>query len=83
MLRFVLSEAGRVKIRIDRVRRGQKARRVAVLSSEALVSRGSVRFRGRLGRRVLSPGRYRVTLTATDSAGNRGRGRSLMLRLVR
>jgi len=86
VFRFSLRERGSVKIRIDLVRRGRrgvKLRRACVLSRQALLKRGSVRFSGRLGRRGLRPGGYRATITATDSAGNSGRGRSVMLRIVR
>lgn len=84
--RYALSEKGRVKIEIDHARPGRRGvtfRRVGVLSHRALVERGSVRFSGRLGRRVLRPGRYRATLTATDAAGNSGRSRAVMLRIIR
>lgn len=86
LFRYVLGERGRVRIRVDRVwrrRRGVRLRRVGVLSRRALLRRGSVRFSGRLGRRVLRPGIYRATITATDAAGNRGRARSVTLRVVR
>jgi len=41
------------------------------------------RASGKLGRRALRPGRYRATITATDAAGNRGRTRSVMIRIAR
>ncbi len=44
---------------------------------------GRLRFTGRLSRtRRLAPGRYRVTLRATDAAGNRSRIRTLNLRIL-
>jgi len=37
-----------------------------------------VRFQGRLSRRhTLRPGRYELTITATDQAGSRSRARAL------
>jgi len=41
------------------------------------------RFSGRIGRRSLRPGRHRVTLTATDAAGNRSATRRLRFRVLR
>ena len=40
-------------------------------------------FSGRIGRRVLRPGRYRARATATDLAGNVGAARRLTFRVVR
>lgn len=53
-----------------------------------LVRRGrrgqnSFRFSGRLGRRALRPGRYRMLLRATDAAGNVSRSRMSGFRIVR
>ena len=45
--------------------------------------RSRIGFSGRIGRRALRPGRYRATLTATDPAGNRSRGRRTSFRVVR
>ena len=39
-------------------------------------------FSGRIGKRRLRPGRYRVTLRARDAAGNRSRRRRLAFRMV-
>jgi hypothetical protein len=41
-----------------------------------------VRFSGRIGRKALKPGRYRLTLRARDAAGNTGRARRLYFRVV-
>ena len=85
-LRFVLTQPGRVRIRIDRVvRRGRstRLRRVRLLKSRRLRSRGVIRFRGRVRGRPLRPGRYRASIMARDRAGNRGAAKSLRLRIVR
>ena len=82
---FVLTEPGRVTIRIDRVVRGNRARRyrrAGFLASRRLVTRGSLRFSGRLRKKALPSGRYRATITATDAARNQGRPRTLRLRIV-
>jgi hypothetical protein len=41
------------------------------------------KFSGRIGRRALKPGRYRVTMTATDAAGNESAPKRLNFRVVR
>ncbi len=38
---------------------------------------------GRVGKRSLSPGRYRLRVVATDAAGNRSTARTISLRIVR
>jgi hypothetical protein len=43
----------------------------------------STSFSGRIGRRALKPSRYRATITATDTAGNRSAPRRLAFRVVR
>jgi hypothetical protein len=43
----------------------------------------SVKFTGRVGRRALKPGSYRVTITATDAAGNKSKPKVLSFRVVR
>lgn len=42
-----------------------------------------IKFSGRIGRRKLRPGSYRLTLTPTDAAGNRGKARRLGFTIVR
>jgi hypothetical protein len=41
-----------------------------------------VAFGGRIGRRALSPGRYRATISATDGAGNRSARKRTSFRIV-
>jgi hypothetical protein len=41
------------------------------------------RFSGKIGRRSLRPGKYRVALVATDAAGNSSRPLRLRFRVVR
>jgi DNA-binding beta-propeller fold protein YncE len=43
----------------------------------------SVRFSGRIEKRALKPGKYRATITATDTAGNASRPRKVAFRIVR
>jgi hypothetical protein len=43
----------------------------------------AVPFSGRIGRRALKPGKYRVTVVVADAAGNRSKPRSIGFRVVR
>jgi hypothetical protein len=43
----------------------------------------SVPFSGRLGKRALNPGRYRVRIRATDGSGNRSRAVTLKFKVLR
>jgi virginiamycin B lyase len=73
VIRFTLSEDARVTIRFDRRvgRRWRRVRRKMTFQSTAGSHRLRFRFRGRFDlRHPLRPGRYRMTLTARDAAGN-------------
>jgi hypothetical protein len=50
---------------------------------ESPVGLSSMRPSGRLVKRGLKPGAYRITLVATDAAGNRSTARRLSFRVVR
>ncbi len=109
-VRFKLSEAARVVVRVQRglpgMRRTVRGKRRCVKPTRALRRRhakrclrfrnlrptlvrsgrrGQNRFRfsGRLGRRALRPGPYRMLLRATDGAGNVSRSRRSGFRIVR
>jgi hypothetical protein len=101
-LRYGLSEAARVAVKVERQLPGRQTkgrcvkpaprleagrRCTRMVPAGTLVRSGraganAVRFSGRLGRRALPAGRYRVTLVATDAAGNRSRPARLVLRIV-
>lgn len=71
VLRFVSSEAGTLSIRIERVRRGSRARsHVFTLTSAIAAGPGRVALSGRIGARPLKPSTYRLTLVVRDAAGN-------------
>jgi hypothetical protein len=74
VLRFSLSEAATARVRIVRCKRG-RCRRVAVLSRRG--KPGANRIQPRL-----APGRYAVTITAIDAAGNQSRPRRLRFRMT-
>jgi hypothetical protein len=103
VIRFRLSEAATVGLRIERAlpgrRRGRRcvaptrglrrARRCTRYSSRGTLLRvgraglGRLPFSGRIGRRPLAVGRYRVVAAATDAAGNRSAVRRRAFRIVR
>jgi hypothetical protein len=47
------------------------------------VGRNRIEFSGRIGVKALKPGRYRATIAATDSAGNRSKRRRTSFTVVR
>jgi hypothetical protein len=57
--------------------------RVGVVRASGKAGANKHRFAGRIGRRVLRPGRYRARATATDLAGNISAQRRLTFRVVR
>ena len=73
-VRFRLSEAARVTVRVKR--RGTRRARVIRISGSAGANSA------RLGRRALRDGRYRLTVVATDAAGNSSARRTLRLRVL-
>ena len=84
--RFRISEPVDVRIQLSRAltRRG----RTRLVGVGTIVRRGltktssKVAFSGRIGRRALSPGRYRATISATDDAGNRSARKRTSFRIV-
>jgi hypothetical protein len=83
--RYSVTEQARVTLKIQRRLRGRRARyrTVGKLSRTARQGANRTRFTGRLGRRALRPGRYRVRITATDAAGNRSTARATRFRIAR
>jgi hypothetical protein len=78
-IRFRLSEPARVTLRLRPVGAGGVAKRVRLNGRSGA---NLVRLRGRLAK-TLRPGRYRVTASARDAAGNRARPRVARLLLLR
>jgi hypothetical protein len=83
--RFTLSEAASVTLKIQRAVSGRRThyRTRGALSRSAKRGPNIVRFGGRLGKRALRPGRYRVRITATDAADNRSAPRIARFRIAR
>jgi hypothetical protein len=78
-IRFRLSEPARVTLRLRPVGTGGVAKRIRLNGRSGA---NLVRLRGRLAK-TLRPGRYRVTASARDAAGNRARPRVARLLLLR
>jgi hypothetical protein len=56
--------------------------RIAAFAVASAAGSNQHRFSGRIGKRSLTPGRYRATIAATDTAGNRSAPRSFAFRVV-
>jgi Ca2+-binding RTX toxin-like protein len=86
-IRFALSEAAKITLRVERrVRRRGVTRYVRVSGSirrQAVAGANRVRFNGRLAGKRLRVGRYRLVLVAVDAAGNRTPPKRVGLRVVR
>ena len=79
-IRYTLSEAATVIARIERAGAG---RRAGTLRRAGRAGSNRLAFSGRVGRKALRPGAYRLVLTATDAAGNRSAARSARFRILR
>ena len=69
-------------MRVERIVMG-KRRAVGTLRRSGVAGANRVRFSGRIGRRALARGRYRLVVRATDAAGNRSATQSRTFRIVR
>jgi streptogramin lyase len=81
-LRFRLSEDASVRLVFERLRNGHRSRRVGTLRRRGVKGLNRMPFRGRIGRKRLAPGLYRVTATAKDIAGNGSRPKRAKFRIV-
>jgi hypothetical protein len=76
--RLTLSENAQVKITIRRA-----GRTAATLTRSSHLGANRIAFSGRIGRRVLRPGRYVATLSATDASGKRSAPRTLRFAVLK
>ncbi len=87
VLRFRSSEAGTASLTFSRTVRGRhgrvKLRRAGRLTRTIAAGPARVALSGRLGRRAMRAGRYRLTLQVRDSAGNVSRPVRLSFRVLR
>jgi hypothetical protein len=72
VLRFSSSEAARLTLAV-RPRGAHELARIPTLSRKIRAGRGHLALTGRIGKKLLAPGRYGLTLTAVDAAGNRSK----------
>lgn len=80
---FVLSEEATVLLRATR-RKGRAWRKVpGSIQRSAVAGRNRLCFRGKLGKRALAPGRYRMIVVAIDADGLRSKRRTTGFTLAR
>ena len=85
---YTLSEPAKVKIAIERKQagKGKKAKphfsKVTTLSAQEGSGKQSTPFSGRVKGKPLKPGKYRTTITATDSAGQTSVPRRVGFRIL-
>ena len=82
VLRFTTSEAGTLRVKVQRRRKGA-FRTKAQLVRTVAAGKGRLKFSGRIGRHALAPGRYRLVVTVADAAGNRSEAAKVRFRIVR
>ena len=76
-----LNESATVIIRVERLAGKKKAKRVGALNTSAAKGRTRLAFTGKVGRRYLRRGHYRVVAVARDAAGNVGRSKAVKFRV--
>ena len=82
-IRYALSEPAAVTLRIQRAARGRRWARVGTLRRSASAGASRVAFSGRIARRALRPGIYRLIVEARDAAGNASLAALKVFRVVR
>jgi streptogramin lyase len=106
-IRYTLSEAAKVSLRIDRRLRGKRVKKgkkrvcakptrknrkkktctrlkkAGTLTRTSHSGKNTVKFTGRIGRKALKVGKYRLTIVATDAAGNKSKAKRLNFRVVK
>jgi hypothetical protein len=83
VLRFSSSEAGTLSVTIVRIR-ARKARAAPLASLTRTISAGPghLALSGRIGRKRMAAGRYRLRVTVTDAAGNTSDASRLSVRIL-
>jgi Tol biopolymer transport system component len=87
VLRFRSTEAGAASVTFSRIVRGRagrtRARRAGRITRRVAAGQVRIALSGRLGRRPMRAGRYRLTLQMRDAAGNVSRPVRLKFRVAR
>jgi hypothetical protein len=82
VFRYKLTEAAKVKFKIER-RKGKKFKKAGPpLSAKGKAGKNKLPFSGKLKGKALKPGSYRATAVATDSSGGRSAPRSVSFRVA-
>lgn len=68
--KFTLSEAANILVAIERRKKAGRYKAAGSLSASGASGANSIKFSGKVGGKRLKPGRYRISITATDAAGN-------------
>jgi hypothetical protein len=64
-------------------RKGRRWVKVGTIRHDAATGRNVKKWRGKVGRRALKSGRYRATMVATDTAGNKSAPKRLRFEVKR
>jgi hypothetical protein len=80
---FKLSEAARVVFAVQRVLPKKRFGKALRFAMNAKAGANKKKFSGRIGKKALKPGRYRLTMVARDGAGNRSTPKRLTFSIVR
>jgi subtilisin-like proprotein convertase family protein len=81
-IRYSLSEAAGVTVRIERAR-GKRFVPAGTVRGSGRAGANAVRFTGLVGRRALKPGTYRLRVVARDAAGNESTSAAKRFRVVK
>jgi hypothetical protein len=81
---YSLSEPAKVAIVIERKKKPRRRKfvKVTTLSAQQKSGNQSLPFSGKVGGKPLKPGKYRATITATDSAGQTSQPHQLSFQVV-
>jgi hypothetical protein len=80
-IRYSLSEPAAVTLRVER-KVGRRFKSAGTLKQAGRAGANRKAFTGRIGRKVLRAGTYRLVLTAVDAAGNRSTAKPRSFRIV-
>lgn len=80
---YTLSEAATVTFTVEKSARRRRAAIGGSFTAAGVLGPNSFKFRGRVGGKRLVPGRYSLTATAADIAGNVSSPRSVRFRIAR
>lgn len=79
--RYVVSEAGTVRFKIER-KAGKRFKKMGSRSKASKKGKNKLKWNGKLKGKPLPPGRYRATAVATDKAGARSAPKRVAFRIL-